>query len=223
MELYELENIRYFLIRNRYSNDMRLINARVPILKGTHALTGIKVDISFNRLNGYEDSLIIKKIIEENILIKQAIIILKVLLRRYYLNEPFTGGMSSFLLFHLVYFFYNECKNNLIMEYYNIESFITLFLEYFGTKFDFDIYGISLNNNKGKIFIKYGEYYMNNYENICVESINERFINIGQNCFNYDKIIKLFEKMYNKIKKEEERNSLSVLENLGFPAKYYNL
>ena len=223
MELYELENIRCFLINNRYSNDMRLINARVPILKGTHALTGIKVDISFNRLNGYEDSLIIKKIIEENIVIKQAIIILKVLLRRYYLNEPFTGGMSSFLLFHLVYFFYNEYKNNLAMNYYNIETFITLFLEYYGIKFDFDIYGISLNNNHGKIFIKYGEYYMNNYENICFESINERFVNIGQNCFNYDKIIKLFEKMYYKIKKEEERNSLSVLEKLGFPAKYCNL
>ena len=224
MELYELENLRYFLIRNGYSNDIQLINARVPILKGTHSLRGIKVDISFNRLNGYEDSLIIKKIIEENKIIKKAIIILKVLLRRYYLNEPFSGGMSSFLLFHLVYFFYLECKKNFSLKYYNIASFITLFLEYFGTKFDFDVYGISLNKeNQRKIFVKYGEYYMNNYDNICVESINERFINIGQNCFNYEKVIQLFEKMFKKIKKEEKENSLSILEKLGFSNNYFNL
>ena len=37
-------------------------------------------------------------------------------------------------------------------------------------KFNFDIYGISLNKeNPEKIFYKYGNYYMNDYENICVE------------------------------------------------------
>ena len=224
MELYELQNIRYFLIRNGYSNDLQLINARVPILKGTHAFTGVKLDISYNRLNGYEDSIIIKNIIEENNVIKQAIIILKIMLRRYYLNEPFSGGMSSFLLFHLVFFFYNECANKLKFKNDNISSFIILFLEYFGTKFDFDIYGISLyKKNKGVIFNKYGSYLMNNCDNICVESINERYVNIGQNCFKYEQVVNLFKKMFDKIKKEKEKNSLSILEKLGFPTKYFNI
>ena len=219
-----MQNLRYFLIRNGYSHDLQFINARVPIWKGTHAFTGVKLDISFNRLNGYEDSLIIKNIIDENKVIKQAIIILKILLRRYYLNEPYSGGMNSFLLFHLVLFFYNEYKNKFEFNNDNISSFIILFLEYFGTKFDFDIYGISLyKKEQGFIFNKYGNYFMNNYDNICVESINERFVNIGQNCFKCEKIVNLFKKMFDKIKKEKENNSLSILEKLGFPTKYFNL
>ena len=175
-------------------------------------------------MNGYEDSLIIKNIIDGNNIIKQAIIILKILLRRYSLNEPYYGGMSSFLLFHLVLFFYNEYKNKFEFNNDNISSFIILFLEYFGTKFDFDIYGISLyKKEQGFIFNKYGNYFMNNYDNICVESINEQFVNIGQNCFEYEKIVNLFKKMSDKIKKEKEKNSLSILDKLGFPTKYLKI
>ena len=38
-ELDELNELMYFLERNNYSYDMQLINAKVPILKGTHAST----------------------------------------------------------------------------------------------------------------------------------------------------------------------------------------
>ena len=52
----------YFLERNNYSYDMHLINAEAPILKGTYASTGVKIDISYNRMNGYKDSFFIKNI-----------------------------------------------------------------------------------------------------------------------------------------------------------------
>ena len=81
----------YFLERNNYSYDIHLINAKVPILKGTHASTGMKIDISYNRMNRYEDSFFIKKILEENNIILQAIIILKILLKENDLNEPYSG------------------------------------------------------------------------------------------------------------------------------------
>lgn len=64
---------------------------------------------------------------------------------------------------------------------------------------------------------------MNNCDNICVESINERYVNIGQNCFKYEQVVNLFKKMFDKIKKEKEKNSLSILEKLGFPTKYFNI
>ena len=73
---------------------MQLINAIIPILKGTHASTGVKIDISYNRMNGYEDSFFIKNILDENNIIRQAIIILKILLRENDLNEPYSGGMD---------------------------------------------------------------------------------------------------------------------------------
>ena len=87
--------------------------------------------------------------------------------------------MSSYLLFHLVYFFDIKCKQSTNMKYHNVFFFLFYFFEYFGTKFDFDMQGISLNEeNPGKIFYKYNDYYMNDYSNICVEGINERYINI---------------------------------------------
>ena len=209
----------YFLERNNYSYDIHLINAKVPILKGTHASTGMKIDISYNRMNRYEDSFFIKKILEENNIILQAIIILKILLKENDLNEPYSGGIGSYLLFHLVYFFDIQCKNSKNMEYHNVFFFLFLFFEYFGTKFNFDIYGISLNKeNPGKIFYKYGDYYMNDYENICVEGINERFVNIGKNCFNYEKVVELFKDAFHIIQNEQEKNTLSLLNELGFPS-----
>ena len=210
----------HYLIKNKFSYDIHLINAKVPILKGTHESTGIKVDISYNRKNGYEDSFFIKNILEENNILRQAIIILKILLKENNLNEPYTGGMSSYLLFHLVYFFDIKCKQSTNMKYHNVFFFLLYFFEYFGTKFDFDMQGISLNEeNPGKIFYKYNDYYMNDYSNICVEGINERYINIGKNCFNYEKVIDLFRDTFHIIENALEDNTLSLLNKLGFPTK----
>ena len=74
-EIGELYNLMKVLKFNGFSDDIELIDAKVPILKGTNSLTGIKFDISFNRLNGFEDSLLIKKIIEKHPIIRRAMII----------------------------------------------------------------------------------------------------------------------------------------------------
>ena len=218
-ERYELNRLMYFLIENNYSYDLRLINAKVPILKGTCASNGIKIDISYNRKNGYNDSLDIKNILDRNGIMRQAIIILKILLKQNCLNEPYSGGMSSYLLFHLVYFYDIQCKKSSNMKYHNIFFFLYLFLEYFGTQFDFDRFGISLNKeNPGKIFLKYGKYYMDDYSHICVEGISERYTNIGKNCFNYEKVVNLFKSTFYTIQNEQEKNALSLLKKLGFPS-----
>ena len=107
-ELYFLMKI---LRNNEFSNNIRLIRARVPILKATCSATGINIDISVNRKNGYEAADMIKKILSRHKILRPIIIILKILLKMNKLNEPHTGGMSSFLLFHLVYFFFIQYKN----------------------------------------------------------------------------------------------------------------
>jgi DNA polymerase sigma len=70
------------------------------------------VDISINRQNGTEAVEIIRRILEKYNVLRPTIIILKILLKINQLNEASSGGMSSFLLFHLVYFyFYYKYKN----------------------------------------------------------------------------------------------------------------
>ena len=125
MDINELIYLLKILKREGFSRNIRLIRARVPILKATCSLTGINVDISVNRENGYEAAGIIRNILKRYKILRPTIIILKILLKKNNLNDAHTGGMSSFLLFHLVYFFYiiyikrtqkNEFNNNLNMK-----------------------------------------------------------------------------------------------------------
>ena len=110
-DIDELFFLMKILRKNDFSNNIRLIRARVPILKATCTKTKISVDISVNRHNGYQAADLIKKIISRHKIIKPIIIIIKILLKIHDLNESHKGGMSSFLLFHLVYFFYIKYKN----------------------------------------------------------------------------------------------------------------
>ena len=105
-DLNELIYIMKILRNDGFSRNIRLIRARVPILKATCSLTGINVDISVNRDNGYKAAKIIRTILSKYKVLKPTIIILKILLKNHNFNDAHTGGMSSFLLFHLVYFFY---------------------------------------------------------------------------------------------------------------------
>ena len=98
--------IMKILKKNGFSENIMLIKAKVPILKATCNMTGIKVDISVNRDNGSRAAKEIRNILDKYKILKPSIIILKILLRNNYFNDGATGGMNSFLLFHLVYFFY---------------------------------------------------------------------------------------------------------------------
>ena len=53
------------LRREGFSRNIRLIKARVPILKATCSITGINVDISVNRQNGFQAASLIRKILEK--------------------------------------------------------------------------------------------------------------------------------------------------------------
>lgn len=236
MEVYELEKLKDVLETTGFSYDVEIIKAKVPILKGTNFVTDVKFDISYNRLNGYKDALLMNKIMDENKIIRQAIIILKILLKVKNLNQPYTGGMNSYLLFHLIYYFHINLLNGSIespfLNYYLkfsyfskndekplIISYISEFLKFYGTEFNFDLYGISLNkDNLGEKFLKLYDYEMDNYDYICIEGISDKHINIGKSCFKYEKIINLFKNVYHQIEREKEQNSLSILKKLGFPS-----
>ena len=115
----ELIYIMKILRNEGFSRNIRLIRARVPILKATCNLTGINVDFSVNIDNGYKAARIIRNILAKYKVLKPTIIILKILLKINNFNDAHTGGMSSFLLFHLVYFFYLTYQKRIQKGIYN--------------------------------------------------------------------------------------------------------
>ena len=96
-----------------------------------------------------------------------------------------------------------------------IGDFILSFLKFYGFEFDHKHLGFSVNQkNFGKTFTK-----INGYEEdtISAESIEEEEFDVGIKCFNYYKIVELFERTYFKIKIERDSNIFSILKSLEFP------
>jgi DNA polymerase sigma len=302
-----------------------------------------------NHINGCQTGLLIRKILDKNFFLKPVIIILKVLLKMNDLNEASCGGMSSFLLFHLVFFYYNKYKKeinekNLFNQMYNINEeekeykllcedisnnsngndinmevssfdsnsnmksinsydnstyssktvfstfeednsnnsdsifpknnssgiqskttsksindndniyignsdsnidyisesmystkssnkheksndeiinlgeFLLSFLKFYGYDFDYENLGFSINkNNFCTTFFKIERTDMECGNGLCVESLQDKSVNVGKICYNYSKIVSLFKEIYGKIKIGIKNNTCSILKSLGFP------
>ena len=203
-DLFKFKKIINALEKEHFSEDFYFIKGKIPIITGTCYETGIRFDISYNKKEGFETAKKIRNIIEKNKIIKQAMIILKILLKNNKLNETYEGGMCSFLLFHLVYYFYIKEDS-----YLTISQFLFSFLEFYGKEFDYR--HLSLSIKKKKTILK-----KNGYEEktISVESIENEDIDIGLKCREYNSIVELFQTAYDRIKEGLERGDLSILELL---------
>ena len=134
-------------------------------------------------------------------------------------NSYILSNISSGDNIHLL--MNNYEKNEKIFLNYNFENeikigdFILSFLKFYGFEFDHKHLGFSVNiNNFGKTFQKIIGY---DEDTISAQSIEEEDNDIGVKCFNYYKIVDLFERTYFKIKMERDSNIFSILESLGFP------
>lgn len=106
----QLQLIFQLLQRNKFGFNMRYIRARVPIIKVICQSTRISVDISVNKENGSQATEVIQKQLKDEPGLRKIIIFLKHLLRSEGLNDASVGGMSSFVLFSLIFYFYQHIK-----------------------------------------------------------------------------------------------------------------
>ena len=195
-ELEDLKTIKSILEKNEFSTNIDFIDkARVPILSGTCKKTGIKFDISVNREGGYEAAEKIKDILDKYPFIKQLMIILKIMIKQNNMNNPRKGGMNSFVLFHLIYYFcmkdtgrtgqnkleeYKAHKNKIDNGNEVEEDFIPNFLTVCLLKF-LRFYGIYNISNKIHISIKENKVDVLSNINPKVPLYIESFINPGIN------------------------------------------
>lgn len=198
-------------------NEIEVItSARVPILKCKCQLTKIKIDLSICNIKSVKFSYKIKTIVEKEPLIRYTTILLKEILRHKNLNEVYKGGMSSLLLFELVCFYFQQYYTEFLCEIkkYNEDNNITSlghffykFVEFFGVKFDYRTYQISLED--GGIISKKKSW--RKEDTLYVMDISNEDNNLGQYCFDYNKIKNLFNKIYLFIKETPVNNVKSYL------------
>ena len=89
---------------------LELIIAKVPIIKCTYKETNINVDISIYKKNGTVAAKQFEKIIKIHPEIRPLMLTIKYMLRQKGLNEVYKGGVSSFMIFSLLFYFISDTK-----------------------------------------------------------------------------------------------------------------
>jgi non-canonical poly(A) RNA polymerase PAPD5/7 len=130
---------------------IRKIDAKVPIIKLQLKETKIFLDISVDRKNGYDAKRVIKRSMNDFHALKPLLYVLKYFIRQKKLNETFTGGVSSFLLFNLVLAFLQYKNkiaysniNNYNSNQLNLGQLLVDFFQFYGFEFNYDEIGISV-------------------------------------------------------------------------------
>lgn len=89
-----------------------MVEARVPIMKATLRSKGLdfKADISMGVKNAADAIGLICQHVSQTPMVRPLVLVLKALLRNAKLNEVYTGGISSYVLFNLVRLPLKLCK-----------------------------------------------------------------------------------------------------------------
>ena len=205
----------YFKQSEKFYPDIQLIYAKVPIIKGRVKNTDISVDICVNNTQAVYIAETIKGNIKHEPLLQYTIILLKKILKNYQLNEVYRGGMSSFMLFEMVFFFFQ--KKILTLESQidlNLGNFLIDFLDYYANKFDNRTMGISVLNG-GKTYKKNGRFAHNlKSDYLSVESCLNIQVDLGRYC-NYPEIKNMFHTIHKELTFNVRDNCVSFLKEIG--------
>ena len=220
LQINILKQIQKILWKTDKFINPQLINAKTPIIKVKYnysILISYDIDISFGHKNGYAATKIINKILDNYPYIKPIILLLKYFLKQKKLNQTYTGGISSFCLFSLVYayilYLNKERDNNSILTLGNI---LIGFLDFYCFKFNFEKVGISIRY--GGFFYKRTEKKFNdnshngkNHGLLSLENFQDIEQDVGGNCFRFSEVLGCFKFMYNQLKVCNNDNEESYL------------
>jgi len=103
-------------MNDKYEDINVIRSAKVPLIKLVEKSTKLNFDISFNKLDGVKQIKEIQKGLEYYPELKHLMMILKLFLKQRDLNETYTGGIGSFLLFCMILTFLREIRRDYIQK-----------------------------------------------------------------------------------------------------------
>ena len=200
-----LSNILKRLKQSGKFKKIFLISAKVPIIKCLDKNSGIKIDISINRKSNHISNSYVKKIINNYPCIQYLTLLIKFYLRQRKLNDTHKGGISSIVIFNLVYAYilYAKKINKYNESILNLGSLLIDFFEFFGYIFQYK--NIEINNECGGFF----KIRKDNDNNLMYLNNPIDNKNMLKNTYNFDRVILAFQ------------NALNCLYNPNQPEKSY--
>ncbi|KAJ6253431.1 inactive non-canonical poly(a) RNA polymerase protein trf4-2-related [Anaeramoeba flamelloides] len=139
--------------KNKFENIRVVSNARVPIVKFVDEETCVNIDISFNSLQGKENSKLTKRLLSSFPALRPLLFVLKHFLAIHSLDEPYFGGLSTYTLILLITSHLQLHPSRQTQS--RIVNLGTLLIDFFKvySQFNFINTGISVNG-KGRYFNK---------------------------------------------------------------------
>lgn len=137
-----------------------ITKAKVPLLKYTDDYTGLKVDISFEKLDGYKAIDTFRKWKEQYPAMPPLVAIIKHFLLMRGLNEPVSGGIGGFtvicMVVHLLQMMPQVQSRSMKDEH--LGELLMEFLNYYGKRFNYEKVAIRMDPpgtlNKVRILIE---------------------------------------------------------------------
>mmetsp|Transcript_11533 Transcript_11533/g.25635 ORF Transcript_11533/g.25635 Transcript_11533/m.25635 type:complete len:395 (+) Transcript_11533:138-1322(+) len=177
-----------------------IVNAKVPIVKLDHRLSGISVDICINNDSGLRTGKLIRRFVRQFPPLRPMVLVLKLFLAQRRLNDTYHGGIGSFLLtMMIVSFLQMKQRNALFRTQVPSWNLGTLLMEFF------HLYGIAFNYYSTGLRIADGGSYipkrqieaqgkgLNRPNLLYVENPDVPDFDIGRNSFMMPKIRRSFE------------------------------
>lgn len=189
--------------------------AKVPIVKYVDLATNICVDVSFNTINGLENSQIVKNLLQEYEVLEYLVLFLKYFLSGLQLNETYTGGIGSYGLVLMVTAFLEnniEAKNaNFRLQQCDLGALLIAFFKLFGQDFDYETTAI---NAKRQFYTKSTSNESAALFQLNIEDPHDSDNDVGKASFAIHKIRAVFDLAYKRLSETNEKNGSSNLSRI---------
>ena len=193
-----MNTIAKSLLKNTDYDAVNIIrSAKVPLIKMVEKSTNLNFDISFNKMDGVKQVKEIQKGMEYYPEMKHLLLIVKCFLRQRDLNETYTGGVGSFLLFCMILTFLREVRREYTGKNNEDEASKVLVSELL-LKF-FDFYA-NFDVSSKQIIIAEGGAIVDKYEkdaNFSVISPQDATHDVGGPSFKIKEVFGIFKNRYN--------------------------
>jgi len=121
---------------------------RIPLVKFTHGPTNISIDVCFNQKTGPQAAQLMHQYMEALSPLRPLTFVLKKFVASRGMNQPYTGGVGSFLLQMMILTFLQHRErdsfNKQRPSQYNLGALLVEFFEFYSTDFNFILTGVSV-------------------------------------------------------------------------------
>ncbi|KAF9092773.1 Non-canonical poly(A) RNA polymerase papd5 [Mortierella sp. AM989] len=147
---HDLYSLKSHLEYARIGEDFEVVtHAKVPLVKFKETISNIAVDISFNVANGVEGAALTKRYMDDTPGLRSLTMLVKHFLKLRRCNEPFHGGVGSFLTVIMVMSFlqmHPTVQGKWIDPDENLGVLLIEFFELYGICFNYEDVGLTVAN-----------------------------------------------------------------------------